>query len=178
MADTKRSLADIYTLLANNSSGAISAQDMRDAIITLASDHGEIHVTSASATTISDTTSYFDAAGTYALDSGVDWDMDTNGQLRYTGTPDRYVEATASFSVTAATNNQVLHFGIAKNGTELTASDIQRKVGTGADVGAGMVHGFTTVSTNDYLTVEVRNETSAANVTFETCELFARGTAK
>ena len=177
MADTKRSLAEILTLFADNTSGAISAQDLRDMVVTIEPDHGEIHVTSASATTVSDTTSYFDAAGTYSLDSGDDWDMNTNGQLRYTGTPDRYAEITVSFSITAASNNQTLHFRIAKNGTSIAASDTQRKVGTGADVGSGGCHGSTTVSTNDYITLEVRNETSASDVTFETCELYAKGFA-
>lgn len=177
MADTKRSLAEILTLFADNTTGNISAQDLRDMVVTLEPDRGEMHVTSASATTVSDTTSYFPAVGTYTLDSGDDWDMNTNGQLRYIGTPDRYCEITCSFSVTAASNNQVLHFALCKNGSLISASDTQRKVGTGGDVGSGGVHGATTVSTNDYICLAVRNETSATNVTFVTAEVYAKGIA-
>lgn len=176
MADTKRSKASILSLLADNASGAISAQDLRDAVVSLAPDYGEMHITTPAATTISDTTSFFDASGTYMLDSpALDWDMNTNGQLRYIGVPDRVVDILGSFSIIGASNNQVLHFVLAKNGTPISAGEIKRKIGAGADVGAGMVHGLTSVSTNDYLTLEVRNETSPTNVTFETLEVFARG---
>lgn len=176
MADTKRSKASILSLLADNASGAISAQDLRDAVVSLSLDYGEIYVTAPVVTTISDTTSFFEAAGTYALGSpAMDWDMDVNGRLRYIGVPDRVADIQGSFSVTAATNNQVLHFALAKNGVAITAGEVKRKIGTGSDVGSGFVHGLTTVSTNDYLTLTVQNESSTANVTFETLEISAWG---
>lgn len=179
MADTKRSLADIYALLADNTAGDISAQDMRDVVATLQPDHGEVSITATSATTISDTTSYFQIAGTYALSAdAMDWDMNTNGQLRYIGAADRVAHIALSCSMTSGSSNQVIYMGVAKGGTIITPSIVQRKIGTGADVGSAATHAFIEVSTNDYLTGVVRNTTAANDVTFETLNLFAMGMAK
>lgn len=176
MVDTRRSRTEIATLLADNGAGAISAQDLRDAFETMQSDHGEIAIDTPVETVITDSVTFFEAAGTYALGSpAMDWDMDVNGRLRYIGVPDRVADIQGSFSVTAATNNQVLHFALAKNGVAITAGEVKRKIGTGSDVGSGFVHGLTTVSTNDYLTLTVQNESSTANVTFETLEISAWG---
>lgn len=176
MADTRRSLSETLALLADNATGAISAQDLRDAVVTLTPDHGEISITSASATTISDTTSYFPVAGTYTLASGADdWDMDSNGQLRYIGAAPREVHVWATASFTAASNNQVLYVGISKNGTDITAADVHTKIGTGTDVQAVALTATIEVVTNDYVALDVRNTTSTANVTFETAEITVMG---
>lgn len=202
MPDTKRSLAEIYALFPDAPSGEISAADLRanvftladlyervadndlaaqslrDLIKTLQPDHGEISITSTAETTIPDTSTYVMAAGTYALSANaMDWDMDTNGQLRYTGTADRVVHIAASFSLTAAANNKTFEIGAAKNGTVIASSLVQRKIATGADVGSSAAHAFTTVSTNDYLTLVVRGLTDATNCTAQTVNLFAMGMA-
>jgi hypothetical protein len=179
MADTKRSLADIYTLLADNTTGDISPQDMRDIVKTLQPDHAEMYISSSSATTISDTTNYFDVEGTWALKSGAsDWDMNTNGQLRYIGEADRCVFVWATGSMTTASSNQVLYLGIGKNGTDVSDADIHRKTGTGGDVGAAALTAILEVTQYDYVTLDVRNTTSAVDVTFETGEIIVQGIAK
>ena len=137
--------------------------------------HGEIYVTTPAATTISDTITYVQAAGTYALTTfSTDWDMNTNGQMRYIGTDNRDADVAITFSMTAAANNKVFSFGVAKNGTLITPSRIQRKQGTGADVGAAAVHGFVQVETNDYITLVVRGDTDTTDITFVTVDLFAQ----
>ena len=60
MVDTQRSLSAIQTLFADNTAGAISPQDLRDAVETLRMGHGEIYVSSTAATSFTDTTSYVD----------------------------------------------------------------------------------------------------------------------
>lgn len=42
MAETVRSISDILLLLADNTSGAISPQDLRDAIVSVCGNHGEL----------------------------------------------------------------------------------------------------------------------------------------
>ena len=176
MADTRRSYSEILALFADNSAGDISAQDLRDAVVSLTPDHGEISITSTTATTITDTTSYFPAAGTWALASGADdWDMNTNGQLRYTGATSREVHVVATASVTVASNNQTLYVGIAKNGADISAADIHAKIGTGTDVQAVTMTATIEVVNGDYVSLDVRNTTSTANVTFETGEITVMG---
>ncbi len=180
MAQTKRSLSEIYALLANNSSGDISETDVRDAIATIQPDHGEICITSSATTTISDTVTWVMANGTYSLSAAaviMDWDMNSNGQLRYTGTPDRVVHIATSFSITSSGTNKTYSLAIAKNGTVITPSIITRKIGTGSDIGTGALHGLTTVSTNDYITLVVRGDTDSTNVTLNLANIFVMGMA-
>ena len=165
MADTARSLAAIQALFADNSAGAISPQDLRDAVETLATKYGEIYVSSSSATSITDTTSYFDIAGTWTLGQAKQFDENTNGQLRYTGTPDVEAMVKGSVSVTVAGNNDIVHLEIRKNGQDVTGSDATLKLATGADVQSFSVLGVVSLSTNDYITLAVRNETATDNIT-------------
>jgi hypothetical protein len=175
MADTMRSLATLATLLADNASGAISAQDLRDAVLaTIQPGHGEISVTSSAETTISAVDTWYDAAGTFALSSNaMNWDMNTNGQLRYTGAAGRVAHIAASFSMTAAGNNKNMSLCVAKNGTAITPSIVNRLIGTGTDEGTGAMHAFIDMTTNDYLTVQIRNNTDNVNATLTTVNLFA-----
>lgn len=173
MADTKTTLSAALAKLPDNTTNDISPQDHRDALVTVAPGHGEISITATAATTISDTTSYFMANGTYELSAeAMDWDMATNGQLRYTGAPERLCHIAASFSFTTASSNQTCEIVVAKNGTAIATSAVRRKTGVGSDVGSSAAHAFTRVSNGDYLTLAVRNTTSASNATFQTVNLF------
>ncbi len=179
MAETQRSIATLQTLLANNTVGAISPTDLRDLMETLVAGHGEMYVTTPAATTITDTGVFVDTAGTFALTGSVkNWDMDTNGQLRYIGAADRRVHIAASVSMVSASNNQVIHMRVAKNGTSLVSSQSQRKISTGSDIGSISMHVMTGMSTNDYLTIQVRNTSSTTTVTTTNANLFAMDTAK
>ncbi|MFB3106534.1 MAG: hypothetical protein ACE1ZA_16650, partial [Pseudomonadales bacterium] len=85
MVDTSRTIAAMQTLLPDNTTRAISPQDARDMLVSLQIKYGEIFVTTSAATSITNTTDFFDIAGTYTLGENEQFDMNTNGQLRYTG---------------------------------------------------------------------------------------------
>lgn len=178
MADTQRSIAQILALLADNSSGDISPQDLRDAFVTWKMRHGQIYVASGggAATTVSNTADYFECnASTWTLSSGAaDFDESGgNGRLTYTGVADVMLHVACTISFTAASNNQVLHFRLGKSGTTDAASEVQFKIGTGSDVGSTAIHLIVSLSTGQYLSLFVRNETSAANVTVSVANLQA-----
>ena len=167
MADTRRTLAAIVALFANNTAGDISPQDLRDFVVSSHPAHGEIDVTSAAETTINTVNVWENAAGTFTLAEGTEMDMNTNGQLRYTGAATESFEVTMHCSMTAAANNKVRELGIGKNGTIIPYSFSRRKVATGADVGAMATSTIVSLATNDYLTIMVRNTTDATNMTVE-----------
>lgn len=175
MADTMRSLSELATLLADNTTGAISPQDLRDAVLkTVQPGHGEIYITASAQTSVVSSGVWYPSAGTFDLsEPAMNWDMNTNGQLRYTGAAGRVAHIAMSFSMTAAANNKNISVAVAKNGTVLTPSIVNRQIGTGADEGTGAVHAFTTMSTNDYLTAVIRNNTDTTNATLTTVNLFA-----
>ena len=177
MADTKRSLATVLALLADNTTGDISAQDMRDAVLSLSPDYGDMYMTpeNSTETTITDTTNFFVIGGTFIFKSGLDWDMNTNGQLRYTGAAARAVTVTASCTFTAASNNQTLEFALAKNGVVVPGTYVDKRVGTGTDVRSLAIVGLETVTTNDYVSILARNQTSTANCTIKHMNVCATG---
>lgn len=173
MADTQRTLTAIMALLNANITGDIGDQDLRDAVETLHNGHGEISLVTPAETVITSSVSWFRDAGTYALNIGHHWTMDpANGQLQYIGEVDRMAHIAVSWSMTCAGNNKLLELVVARNGTPIEPSRIQRKVGTGSDVGTGAMHAACNVSPNDYLDVRIRNTTDTANVTLTTCNLF------
>lgn len=172
-------LAQNLAALADNTSKAISAEDIRNLASSIVPGHGTIYISSSSATTISDTTTYFKVAGTTTSRTLKNFSMPTDGRLTYTGTPDIHVHVTASLSFTTASNSQIIHVRIGKNGSatgaDSVASEVQGKVGTGADVGDHAVHYDTMLSNGDYLEVFVRNESSASNLTMANMYFFALG---
>ena len=166
MTDTMRSLATLATLLADNEASAISPQDIRDAILaTVQPGYAEMYVSSSAATTLADTTTWVDAGGTFTLADANNWEMTENGRLYYTGAADREVNINASVSMTAAGVNVVVEWSIGVDGTVLTPSIIRRKIGTGSDVGAAAVIAHADISNGSYVSLMVRNITSATTVT-------------
>jgi len=174
MADTQRSYADILTLLADNSTGDISPQDMRDVVATLRPGHGEISITTPAATTLGDTTTWVQVAGTYALSAdAVNWAMTSSGRLYYTGTSPRMLHIACTLSLTSAGTLDILEACIAKSGTVIDSSRVQLYRGTGTEVETTAIHAFTSISNGQYIAAMTRNISAAANTTAETLNLFA-----
>jgi hypothetical protein len=177
MADTQRTLTALMTLLADNTAGAISPQDVRDLVATVRARAAQISVplAAAAAITISDTTSYFECtAPTWSLGPADSFDQsDGNGRLTYIGTVAVMLHLACTVSFSSASNNQQLHLRLAKNGTTDATSEVVRKVGTGADVGSAALHLIVSVAANDHISLWVRNATSAANITIQAANLQA-----
>ncbi len=168
MGETQRTLAALRVLLADNTTEEISPQDLRDLMETLRNGHGGMYVSTDAATSPENTDDYLDVAGTFTLIGDVyNWDMNTNGQLRYTGPTQRSVIVVTTMSMLSGGSSQVVHFRLAKNGTSVAHSEIQRKIAAGTDIGAAACHADFTVVTNDYITLQLRNATSTATVTVE-----------
>jgi hypothetical protein len=94
------------------SANEITANDMRDLIVSLRPSFGECSMQgNAAATTITSSGTYYKISGTTAL-SGNELLFDNNatntGRLRYIGAPNRIVLFSASCSLSAASNNQVV----------------------------------------------------------------------
>lgn len=179
MADTARSISAIKTLLADNSTGAISAQDIRDTVETLQINYGELYTSSGAATTIAATDTFYDVAGTWTLGQARNFDESAgNGQLTYTGTPDIEVIVFGVASLTSAGNNDVVHIRLAVDGSAVTSSDSTQKLATGADVGTLTSIGITSLSTGEAITMQVRNETATDNLTAQNAHLIVIGVAK
>lgn len=89
-----------------------------------------------------------------------------NNRLTYTGTQPILAQVTATIAMTATNSNEVYGFRIAKNDSALTASAVDRKIGTSTDVGAVAIVSLITLATNDYVEVWSQNESAAAHSIF------------
>ncbi len=162
MAQTERSLSTIISLLADNASGDISAQDIRDMVVSVLPSYGSHYISTSAATAVTLVDTYYELNGTTTLGAVArDFDQPASGRLRYTGAPTREVLITCTISTTSDTNNQVLSFKLAKNGTVSDETEVQRKVGTGSDIEAIAVTGLFSMANNDYISTFVANSTSA-----------------
>jgi hypothetical protein len=179
MVDTVRTTATLLSSLFQDGQAAneITANDMRDLIVSLRPSFGECSMQgNATATTIAAAGTYYKISGTTAL-SGNELLFDNNstdtGRLRYIGAPNRIVLFSASISLSAASNNQVLslkgwHYDDSgASGSLVDASLVSRKVTASGELGAVVVQGSALMSVNDYIEIHVTNETSTAAVTVE-----------
>ena len=166
MADTVRSMAEILALMPDNTTGDISPQDMRDAVVSLEPAIGRCFISVPSATTISDTLTPVKAAGTTTAVSGLNnISMPANNRLRYDGTAPINAIIWASMSMTALAASQSVFLSVAKNGVVLPDSLAIDEVGIGG--GVERTHAVTvdSLSQNDYVEVFVQNTTSTSSIT-------------
>jgi hypothetical protein len=173
MADTQRTIADLLTNLFQDgqAAGSIVEQDMRDLIVSLVTEHGGLYVSSSSATTIGVAGTFVKVAGTTTItpgsSSGIT--MPSDNRLTYdaaaAGLPTRHFTIDTEMSMTSAGNNQDVRFAIAKNGTVITGSDIARKIGTGADVGAMGLAWNVELASTDFVEIWCTNDTSTSTIT-------------
>ena len=184
MADTARTHAALVALLADNTTGNISPQDLRDMLESLNSPMGEIsyfNVTGTAVTINAQSNGSTNMVvcnpvtsvkgGGYLFDNG----GANNGRLRYIGAGDKMLHVACSISFSGIGANENFVIGVAKNGTVDAASKCIRKVGGGGDIGSTAMHLMTNVSQNDYLEVYVGNMSSTANFTVHALNIFAAG---
>lgn len=139
---------------------------------------GEMTITNnAVATTIASSGVYYQMAGTTKFTSAVgnQFDMPSNGRLRYTGTPTimAHIACTLSYAV-AAGSNQECRFVIYKNGVKVEESEIRNTLSSTASQSSA-IHVALSLATNDYLELYCVNNTAANNLTATTVNLFALG---
>lgn len=167
MADTQRLVATLQGLLPSTGTGDIDAQDLRDFLVSAQPGFGQLYITSSAATTISAANTYYSAAGTWALGGTAQkFSRGADNQLRYDGVPTYYGLIVASFAITSASSSQACRVALAKNGTILNGGDVSVYLGTtGSAPGMGCVVAITSLATNDYLGIYLRNDTGANNLT-------------
>lgn len=172
---TQRSKSQLDALLANNSSGLITPATLRDLVDTMTHSHGSLYVISSSATILPTPGTFVKMAGTTALISGHRFISPTNNRLTYTGIVGVHTHIVVNISALSAGNNQVIRFGVAKNGVLLDHSIMETKVLTGSDVDIVTIHADTTLILNDYLELWCTNTTSTSTVTAELAYMYVMG---
>lgn len=122
-------------------------------------------VNNATATTISNTTSFFKIAGTTTAGTYLQRVTVTNNRATYTGAITRFflVQCTMSMNVVSG-NTQLLIVRIAKNGVTIASSESQTTTSNAGRSENVKCQTIVQLSTNDYVEVFIQNSTSSTNV--------------
>lgn len=129
--------------------------------------HGECYISATGVTAA--TTSYKAVVATTWADGHLDlMTHGADGVLTYIGAETGHFLVTVVYSITSSANNKITTFALQKNGTSFLAkSEIQRKIGTGADVGAAALCSLVEFETGDTLQVVVKLDATTANLTVQ-----------
>jgi hypothetical protein len=191
MADTSRTVADMASNLFQDSqaAGSITPQDLRDFLETCQTKQGSIYVSTAGATTIAGAANVdpasltnmvaVETAATFTLSTAPtanEFDMNTDGQLRYTGTPTTNVFFTASvmLEVVSAGVDLELVMAVTKGGTIVTGAKTGGFCPRVTPYSVPMsISCFTSMATNDYINIFVGNVDSTNNVLARMAQLTA-----
>jgi hypothetical protein len=167
MADTQRILADVLTLLADNTAGAISPQDLRDVIISLTPAHGAAYVSSAAAQPTIVQNTWYEVAGTWTLSAdNYRWTLPSGGRLQYDGAAVADATVIGNISFTSASNNITYEVGVGLDGTIITASIQRTKLGIGTDTQSVSCAAQLVMPTGThYLSLMIRNITDTTKPT-------------
>ena len=177
MADTIRTESYLLASLFQDGQAAnsITAQDMRDLIVSMRPGFGEASMQgNATATTIGAAGTYVKVAGTTALGGDeylFDDDSSTSNRLRYTGAAEKLVHFTASISFTSASNNQQISFKAyyyddsGASGAVIDDSLVTQFVQSTSDTMSVTISCHAIMDTNDYIEIYVTNETNTNSVT-------------
>jgi len=99
----------------------------------------------------------------------------TPGRLVYTGPSAEPFVISANLSATHSGSNVLSSFYIAINGTIATGSQIDRKIGSGADAGALGCRWIATLNTNDFVEVFATVPSGAISVNYGVIDIALRG---
>lgn len=174
MADTKRTKTDLLALLADNTSGDVSPQDLRDVVESWDLSRGGYYWSAFGTTTLTlqgtqgpGGTNYYKLGGTTATTpaGAVRFTHTNPNRLTYTGTPDiRFnLRASFSFKMSAAA---VLGFQVYKNGAAEVHSyqQIDAEFSLSALATHVSILADGTLSTNDFLEVWANCQSAAGRV--------------
>lgn len=118
--------------------------------------HGEMYLSAQANTSIPVVGEFYDVEGTFSVGELLEFDMNTNGQLRYTGIKDRKFLVETTFAVISNENTVYPQGRITKNGSGITKSVMYSYAETAiSDRPTLTLRAIVTLSQNDYVSIQV-----------------------
>lgn len=178
MAETPKVLSALLAQLPDNTTGLISPEDIRDAVVSLFPSRGQLDLTATAQTTFQASNTYVKLAGTTALDASLGQDgfsQASSNELRATKAVNQVLLITANVELVCAANNKSYGITFAKNGTVIPGLHISAIL---SDSNEGYGFSLTAIvptSQNDTISIYIRNETDTTAVTATALTLSAVG---
>lgn len=170
MSQTPKILAALLAQLPDNTTGDISAEDIRDAVVSLYPSRGQLQLASGGAgtTTFVSSGTYVKVVGTTELDTDVCSTcvtMPENGVLEIEKDVAQVVLVNATLEVLPAANNKRYTFTFAKNGLAVPGLAFTQFFGnlSGNPVGV-FLSGLLPMVGDDELSVVVKNDTDTTSI--------------
>jgi hypothetical protein len=177
VAETQRTITDLYTRLADQATGDISPEDVRDIVETLRVDHVQMYLSSSAVTNVAVAGTFLKVAGTTALTAdNRHFSSPVSNRLQYDGAAKRLVYATANISFTSASPNKEMRFRWALGGVTIAASEI-RRYGASASVASCSCSVLSEMTTSQYLELFATNVTDTTDLTVTALNIVALGYA-
>lgn len=178
MAETPKVLSALLAQLPDNTTGLISPEDIRDAVVSLFPSRGQLDLTASATTTFALTSTWYKLAGTTALDATLGQDgfsQFADNELRATKAVNQVLLCTATVEVSSAGNNKTYSFTFAKNGTPITTAHVSDRLdSSGQNYTVSLTALIPTVP-NDIISVYVRNDTDTTALTTQNLTVSAVG---
>jgi hypothetical protein len=133
--------------------------------------YGEMYMlANATATVISNTTSFFRMSGTTNAGNLKNFTAPATNRITYTGATNITASTNVNMSVTSASNNQVIRITIFKTGTQIAATEFEMKLTPSNNTQPISLAFITSLAQNDYLEVYLKNTTGANNITINSLQ--------
>lgn len=178
MAETPKVLSALLAQLPDNTTGLISPEDIRDAVVSLFPSRGQIDLTASAQTTFSGQNVWTKLAGTTALDATLGQDgfsMPGDNELRATKAVNQVLLVVGNIEATCAANNKVFGFTFAKNGTAIDLFHVSERFDVGGSDYSTSFSALIPVVANDVISLYARNETDTTELTATNITLSAVG---
>lgn len=171
MSQNPKVLSALLAELPDNTTGDISAEDIRDCVVSLNPSRGQLEIASggSAATTFVSSGTYVQVAGTTALDTNVGnstVSQPSNGVLKVLKNVNQIMLVNATLEVLPAGNNKRYTFTFAKNGVavpELAYTHYYGNLGGNPD--GVFLSGLLAMTYNDELSIVVKNNTDTTSIT-------------
>ena len=172
MAETQRTKTDLITNLFQDGQapGEITAEDIRDLIISLTPSIGSMYVSTEVETDVLTAGTFLKAEGltTFQTGPGHNFLMDTDNTLTYDGTVQRDFLIDVSIASSAVGNNKTLAYRLAKNGVTFPETEMRRESGGAGTFGSVSITFYTHLEKGDTLELWITNVTDNTNITINT----------
>jgi hypothetical protein len=178
MAETPKVLSALLAQLPDNTTGLISPEDIRDAVVSLFPSRGQIDLTASAQTTFSGQNVWTKVAGTTALDATLGQDgfsQASNNEIRATKAVNQVLLVVGNIEATCANNNKVFGFTFAKNGTAIGTFHLSERFDVGGSSYSVSFTALIPTVQNDTISIFARNETDTTALTATNITLSAVG---
>lgn len=178
MADTERTIATLTgtTFVDGQAAGAITPQDVRDLIVSMATLYGDCYISSAATTTIAGVDTWTKIAGTTLVGSNLrNVSMPASNRLRNDGDQTRVFRVEATLEYIMANAAKEMGFGFALDGTIEANTEIRDDHLVAADSRLVHLSALVSVAANSYVEVFAINRTDGNNITVNRMVFIATG---